>query len=295
MPIREETNDEYHSSEPVSKSTLWKLHDRTPWHARFEKRKETKAFDFGSAAHIAILEPQDLEFRVLKGPAARGNSNEWKRAEDMARVANSILLKPDEYDRVLMIRDLAATIPEIVALQGAGKMVETSCYHVDQDTGAQVKCRPDIYSDDWQIIGDIKNMARADYGSFKRDVGKFGYHMQHAMYSDVWEKGSDLRVDGFVFIVFEKTDPPTVAAYELTPSAIAEGYAAYRSALEKYAECLKNGEWPGYPTGVQKIGLRRHDYKLTNPDPSELQAEEMEEDDEEDSSEGEENEFGDDQ
>lgn len=265
MPMKIETDEEYHAGEGVSKSKLHKLITKTPFHAQFGARKETQAFQIGKAAHCAILEPEELEGRYTKGPDARRNSNEWKHAEDFARHAGTTLLKPDDYDTAMMIRDLASTVPELELMRQGQTIVETSAYHVDEETGVLVKTRPDLYNVEHKLIGDIKNMADASPEAFKRDVGKFGYHMQHSMYSEVWEKGSDYEVDGFFFIVFEKSNPPMVAVYELTAAAIAEGHAMYRAALEKYAECVKADEFPGYPSGVQQIGLRYYDYRYTAP------------------------------
>lgn len=271
MPIKIETDEEYHAGEGVSKSKLWTLDTKTPFHARFGAKKESTAFAIGKAAHCAILEPDELEVRYTKGPDARRNSNEWKHAEDFARHAGTTLLKPDDYDMAMVIRDLASTVPELELMRQGESIVETSAYHIDEETGVLVKTRPDIYNPSHRLIGDIKNMADGSPEAFKRDVGKFGYHMQHALYSDIWAKGSGYEVDGFFFIVFEKSNPPMVAVYELSASAIAEGYARYRRALERYAECLEKDEWPGYAEGVQQIGLRYYDYKLTPP-PAEEEA-----------------------
>lgn len=273
--LKTETDDEYHGGEGVSKSTLWTLWSKTPFHARFCKPKETAALDTGKAAHIAILEPETFEARVMKGPEARGNSNEWKHAVDHANYAGCILLKPDAYDLALMIRDLAASLPVLDIVRSGRTIVETSAYHADEETGVLLKTRPDNYSVDHRLIVDIKNMADASWRGFQRSVGSFGYHMQHAHYSDVWSKGSGHAVDGFFFVVFEKSDPPTVAVYELAPSAIREGHAVYRAAVQQWAECEKSGEWPGYPVEVAKIALRSYDHRLTPaPNPGEDDGEE---------------------
>ncbi len=265
MPIVEQTNEEYHASEAVSKTKLFKAWSKTPFHARYGKQKESAALEVGKAAHIAILEPDLLDSSVTCGPADR-RGNKWKEAQDFAASAGTILLTEGDFETVMLIRDLASTVPDITILQDdANRIVETSAYAVDEQTGLHVKTRPDIYSPQHKIIGDVKNMADASWPAFQRDIGKFGYHFQHSMYSDVWSKGAELEVDGFFFIVFEKIDPPMVACYELSPSAIAEGYAQYRAAMDLWAECERNNEWPGYPTGIQKIGLRRYDHKLTPP------------------------------
>jgi exodeoxyribonuclease VIII len=262
MGLVTEIDTEYHASEPPSKSTLWKMWDKTPWHARFEERKETTAFDFGHAAHTAILEPEKLDDQIFRGPADR-RGNKWKEAKDWCDHAQLLLLTEGDYDKVMEIRDLADTIPNMELMRSGETIIETSCYHEDEETGLTVKCRPDLYNVDQKIILDVKNMASASKSAFSRDVAKFGYHVQDAMYSDVFSQGSGLEVDGFFFIAFEKSTPPTVAMYELSPSAVKEGYAIYRHTLKQYAECLENNSWPSYPTEIVEIDLPNWGYKLT--------------------------------
>lgn len=266
MPIKIETDEEYHGGEGVSRSTLWKLFTKTPYHARFEKQKETDALDFGKAVHIAILEPESFDARVSRGPAARGNSNEWKHFLDFCAAAGTMPLKPDQYDNCLVMRDLAAGLPELSAvLADAGNIRETSAYHVDEETGVLTKTRVDLYSPEYKLIVDLKTAADASEFGFIKSVGSYGYHMQDAMYSDVWAKGSGHDVDAFMFIVLEKSEPPAFGLYELDPFAKAEGYACYRHAIQQYAECEKSGDWPSYPSGIRRIGLRKWDFKMTVP------------------------------
>lgn len=277
MPIVEQTNEEYHSGEGYSKTTLHTAFKKTPFHARFGAKKFSSALEFGKASHIAILEPEILETSVTRGPADR-RGNKWKDAMDFAAAGGTILLTESEYDSMLMVRDLAILNPDIQAMQNGMNMAETSAYHVDEESGLLLKTRPDVYNNELRVIADVKNMADASYHAFQRDVGKFGYHFQHASYSDIWAKGTELPVDGFFFIVFEKSEPPMVAAYELKKSAIAEGFAQYRAAIDIVAECERTGEWPGYPSGIQKIGLRKYDHLLTEAPIGE----EMEHDEDED-------------
>lgn len=265
MPIRIEDDATYHGGEGVSKSGLWKLWSKTPYHFRFGAKKETTALDVGKAAHLAILQPELFEGAVIRGPADR-RGNKWKEAQDFADFSKAILLTQDDYDQCLAIRELAATCAELDVLRGGEHIIETSAYHVDEETGVLVKTKPDVYSVQHKIIADIKNMADASFDAFRRDIPKFGYHMQEASYTDIWSNGSGYDVDGFLFVVMEKSDPPMLAVYELDAPAVAEGHAIYREALRRYAECERTNTWPGYPSGVQRIGLRdRWAYKMTTP------------------------------
>ncbi len=265
MPIRIEDDEAYHSGEGVSKSGLWELYTKTPFHYRYVERPARTALEVGKASHIAILEPERLEAAIVRGPADR-RGNKWKEAQDFATFSQAILLTEADHDLVMRIRDVAATVPELDTMRDGEHIVETSAYHVDEETGMLVKTRPDMYNVQHRIICDIKNMADASKAAFERDAGKFGYHVQEAVYSDVWAKGAEHPVEAFFFVVFEKSNPPMVAVYELDANAVAEGHAIYRAALARYKECFERDEWPGYEPGVQKISLRPFAYRLTTPE-----------------------------
>lgn len=265
MPLITEDINAYHASPGYSKSTLWAYHTQTPYRAKFGKRKDSNAFDVGHAAHTAILEPHLLESTVTKGPEDR-RGNKWKFAEEEAVASGRTLLTASDYDQVLLIRDLAATVPELEAMRD-GALIEQSCYATDEETGAVLKCRPDIYSPALGLMADIKNMADISDDAWSRDIGKWGYAMQDAMYRDVWNMGSGgMEAEAFFFICFSKTEPPEVICRELEPVDVEEGFQAYRAALKLSVECEAAGHWPGQPTGVVRgVKMRDRDRRFTEP------------------------------
>lgn len=262
-----ETNDQYHASDPISKSGLWTLYTRTPYHYRFTRGKHTPALDIGTATHTAILEPEKLDDTVIRGPSDR-RGNKWKEAQDEANHKNAILLTEGDHDKVLAMRDVAACNSYLQALLRGDKLIEQSAYSEDPEHEVLIKCRPDLFNKTLGIIGDLKTAVSASSEDFSKAVGQRGYAMQEALYTDVFSRASGLSVDGFVFIVIEKpTDenPPIVKCYELDAAAVNEGYAQYRKALAMYAECHKIDTWPAYGDGIDTISLRRWDYRETQP------------------------------
>lgn len=261
--IVHETDVEYHGGEGVSKSTLWKLETKSPFHARFVKQEHKPQFSFGHAAHTAILEPELLESKVLRGPVDR-RGNKWTDAVNYAESIGAEVLTEKDYDLCMTIRDLADTIPELQVLRVGEVFAETSAYVIDEQTGLLKKTRPDIFNNSHGLMADIKNMADVSPAAWERDTGRFGYHMQDPFYRDTWQEATGMEVNAFFFICFEKTEPPLVECYEIIPSAVEEGRARYRRALERYAECEASGIWPGYSEGgIRKSGLRWQEYKLT--------------------------------
>ena len=97
-------NESYHAGPGISKSGLWTIHTKSPAHYKFGVRKETNAFDFGEACHLAILEPNDFEKRVIRGPEDR-RGNKWKDQLEACALDGKLLLTAGDFDGVLAIRD----------------------------------------------------------------------------------------------------------------------------------------------------------------------------------------------
>lgn len=254
-------NEAYHAGPGVSKSGLWELHTKSPFHFQFAPREEKNFFDLGEAGHIAVLEPETLEARVYRGPDDR-RGNKWTDAVEYCRIEGKVCLTSKDYDKALMIRDTLhadATIHSLVT--GSAAQIEASGYWIDPETGLLCRCRPDLYRPDLGLILDLKTTTNAHPTKFARSVIDYGYHAQEAFYTDGW-RALGQPVDGFAFIVVEKTDPFAFAIYELPPSIVEEGRARIRQALETYAECKRTDTWPGYGSGVQELSFPRWAYTM---------------------------------
>jgi len=261
-------NDAYHSGPGVSKSGLWTIETKTPSHFKNEVRETKDHFEFGSAAHLAILEPEEFEWKVYRGPADR-RGNKWKDAKEYCAIEKKHLLIEGDYDKVLAIRDTVHANPWINSMiTGGPREVEASGYWIDEETGVLCRCRHDLYRTDLGVSIDVKTAANASPGAFDRKASDFGYHMQDAFYSDGY-RALGREVNAFVFLAWEKDAPFEFSIQELPPSAVQEGRMAYRNALEIYAECQRTGDWWGYQRGkeVRTMKFPRWGYKyVTNPE-----------------------------
>lgn len=255
-------NEAYHAGPGISKSGLWELHTKSPAHFQFAPREEKNFFDLGEAGHIAVLEPDQLEARVYRGPDDR-RGNKWTDAQEFCRIEGKVCLTSKDYDKALMIRDALhadATINSLVT--SAAAQVEASGFWIDPETGLLCRCRPDLYRPDLGLIVDLKTTTSAHPAKFARSVVDYGYHAQEAFYSDGW-RALGQQVDAFVFIAVEKTDPFAFAIYELPPSIVTEGRTRIQSAMQVYAECKRTDIWPGYGSGVQELQFPKWAYTMT--------------------------------
>jgi exodeoxyribonuclease VIII len=251
--------DDYLKRGDVSKSTLWTLHTKSPAHCRVE-REPSPAMALGSATHCAILEPDAFEDRYVRGPDDR-RGLKWKEALDEHGEA---LLTAGDYDAALAIRDALAHNETIRALTGPDCWREVSAFWRDE-TGLIVRARPDAFHPRLRLMVDLKTTTDARAGVWRKRVQDFGYHAQEALYTDGFRR-CGVEADGFVFIVVETSPPYAHCLFDLAPSAVAEGRAAMRQALDTFAACKAADHWPGYSTDVQSLDLPLYAYRLTEPE-----------------------------
>lgn len=260
-------NEDYHNGPGISKSGLWTIYTKTPAHFIGAPKKESKAFDFGSAVDIAILQPDDFEKKVIRGPVDR-RGNKWTAAEAEATNTGKLLLTSDDFDRCLLCRDTVLANSDLERLIRGGVAGETnlrqaSAYVQDKRTGLLVRARPDLVRTDLHIMVDLKTCRDASPRAFSKAVAEYGYHAQEAVYTGAWKDAGEEAIDGFLFLAVESEPPFVHQIYELKPSAVAEGAMAMRQALTTYAECLKTDTWPAYSTKPEELGLPRWAFKLT--------------------------------
>jgi len=136
---------------------------------------------------------------------------------------------------------------------------ETSIFWTDPDTGVSCRGRidwmqPDTEYVDYRTIVDIKSTQNASPESFQRDVFKYGYHIQAAMY---WDGMTALGYypQSFVFSAWEKKPPFATALYYMTEELLEAGRKEYKKLLKIYAECLKTDTWPGYSNSIEPLLL----------------------------------------
>ncbi|WP_321337752.1 PD-(D/E)XK nuclease-like domain-containing protein [Breoghania sp.] len=253
-------NEKYHAGKGVSKSGLWTIETRSPAHFRFQKEVKKPHFDVGEAIHLAILEPDKFESDVLRGPDDR-RGNKWRDAEAYATNEKRLLLTGGDFDKALEVRDSVHAdnwLNQVIT--GGERLVEASGYWIHPDTGSLCRCRPDLYRRDLSIILDIKSTQSAHPEAFARSVVNYGYHSQEALYTDGWRACGE-RVEGFIFLAFEKDFPLANRAYELPPSIVEEGRAIMHKALATYADCEKTDTWPAYGSGVEELKFKRWAYQ----------------------------------
>lgn len=255
------SNDEYHSSAGISKSALDTV-AKSPRHywARYvdpsrKPEQPTAAMAFGTAVHMAVLEPEAFAKTYVAEPVGidrRTKEGKAAAAEFEAANAGRIVLKADDFARCQAVAAAVRAHPLAGAFLANGE-AEASFFAKDPETGALVKCRPDWISANGKVVVDLKTTEDASPAGFGRSAGSFRYHVQAAWYTDVLDLANKIRPEHFVFLAVEKSPPYAVGVYYCDEATLAAGRELARRDLAALLECQRLESWPDYGTDAMPL------------------------------------------
>jgi hypothetical protein len=246
MTRHDMTNEAYHAHPAISSSDVKTVFNKSLAHWQLSQRRESAAFDLGSAVHALVLEPEkDL---VRCGPGDR-RGNAWKDAKLAADLDGYILLPEAEYE---LAKNVAyAAITQMPEWMDRPRIHEASFFAEDHVTGVEIKCRPDIYIEEDGLVIDLKTCASASPRQFTRDVHNYGYNLQAAFYLRVLQEAG-FKAERFVFFAIEKEAPFACCCHEIDPDYLNASDAAITATLIKIRDAQKKGD---YTTGWPEINM----------------------------------------
>jgi len=278
------SNDEYHSSEGLSRSALWEF-NKTPYHYWYrylnperEAQKATPAMQLGTLVHTMILEPHllDEQFKIKPEieplPALQLLKDVGREAYDLQKeqrqaIADSNAQLLDEFNDSLEGHEIITqdTYEQALAMKGAhdsnqdavsltkNAKVEQSIYFTHEETGLQVKARPDAWLG--SIVTDVKTCQDASQRSFEHEAVKYGYYLQAGIIHEAL-KSVGVTMDDFCFSCVEKKAPFSTAIYALDDEAIQYGVDLFEKLIREFAKCKKENYWPSY--GLKTINVAQY-------------------------------------
>lgn len=220
---------------------------------------ETDAMRVGSAFHVATLEPDLLDEKVIVLPdfgpmqSSKNRALRDKYIEDEGK--GRTILKQHEMDLVIAMRDSVHRHPAARALLRRGKSEVTALW-TDPETGLRCKARADWLTPMDGVFADLKSALSAAPHAFARAAADRRYHVQDTFYSRAFEE-NDIHITNFVFIACEKGPPYAVACYQLDDTARLKGEELYMRELRDLSDAIENDVWPGYGDQVMDLRLPR--------------------------------------
>lgn len=283
---RDVPSEVYHAHSACSKSALDWIYDYSPMHLKYQREhpaEPTDALRFGSAVHLAILEPDKFKDayvvssqcqsvvkttgRQCSCPGKICIGGNWFCGKHANEFDHDTDGKPwITQDQKEQIENIARAVSFhksanwLLKEPGDNELSvlwDQPIYRAGADSVLPCKMRADGVRVGVESILDIKTTECASREEFERSIGNWGYHRQAAMYQDGLA-AHDIKIKHFAFIVVEKKAPYGVACYRILDEAIQAGREEIRRLQEVYANCQWANQWPGYSPDFQDISIPRY-------------------------------------
>lgn len=248
--IRKMPDWKYHGNDThLSSSQLkYALKDMNRFNAYVNEgmsRFDTPALAFGRAAHTFILEQDEFVknyaiFDDSMDMRLKASKELKKEFDAEAKKNKKEVIKKSDFSRIQYMFMNIANYPNAGKLLGGGE-AEVSYFFRQKEFGLDLKVRPDYINHEEKYIVDLKTSRDASHAAFSRDFKwNFNYDLSAAMYLDGLKHCTGEDYD-YYFVVVEKEEPHSVAAYKLGEESYQLGRNKYRKAMEKIVQSTETG------------------------------------------------------
>ena len=223
-------------------------------------------FEGFKAKHVAIpdgLSKASKEGKTLLAELAEQDKIgvEQSKLDEVMKLApglvGKMLFSEDDLSAIRKMSAAAHRHPVTqVIFSLPGGMAEHSIMWIDELTGAPCRIRPDYAVPPCEMFpnGLIIDGKSTDDGSregFARTAWNGEMFYQAAFYSDGFQHHFKTKAPPqFAWLAQERDAPFATAYYRAGSDFVEYGRRKYRRLLALFAECLRTGQWPGYPTEV---------------------------------------------
>ena len=190
-----------------------------------ELRKETLPMIFGRAYHVAMLEPNEFNNKVLVFDSSTRTTKGYKEFKEKNSQASTIILQK-EYDKIMYMQDVLFSHSEVKDLLHKGGEREIANAWKDKDTEVFCKGKADYRND--KVLIDLKTTSDGSFYGFSNSCKKYGYDRQSAFYMDGFD------CDEFIFITQEKERPYNVSIFYAGDEFVDRGRQEYKYLLDVY-------------------------------------------------------------
>ena len=250
-------NDLYHKARGLSCTNL-KIMLRSPAHYHASSlipQKTTPEMLLGSALHTAVLQPELFDEEYMELPKLDRRTKEGKELYKQYSDSGKTLLDSVTVATVQKMKEILMQHPIISTILSNGNP-ELSCFGcLPEFPHTLTKCRPDWYNEELGVLLDLKTACDASPKAFAKASADYFYHLQHALYLDLFCHISGKHIQAFLFAVVEKEPPYAVALYQLDADAVEKGRDLYRKAILAYNDSLERNYWVGYSPKIEILQL----------------------------------------
>jgi hypothetical protein len=247
----------------VVSSSMLRVFSQCPrrWKEGYES-PDSDSKKFGSLLDCRLLTPESFKERFAIQPATYTNDKEetkpWNNNANVCKawreeqVGKDIVSaydvgKIDKARKRILSDDIIAAWCESSDCQ-----VWVTADWKDEDSGLIISVKvlldfvPKPDSEFYHCLGDLKCIRSAALTPFQRQVFQLGWHLQAALYQDVYVAATGEDRNTYCFVGVENYEPFEPFKRILSQDFVQIGRQSYQHALKRYAKCLETGIWQGY-------------------------------------------------
>jgi len=166
----------------------------------------------------------------------------WREAQ---REAGRSILPTEEMEDIKGAAQKLNAHPEIRDGGILNGLIEHSIFWKDPVTGLWLKARPDVIPTDSAMIVDYKGARDVSYRMIEKALCESGYHQQLALIGEGIRETASIEITDYVLVFQKWTAPWSVNVKPIAGEAIQYGAMQNRRAINRIAEALRTGIWPG--------------------------------------------------
>lgn len=248
------------------------------------REETTKEMGYGDLLDCLLFTPVDFPVRFVVAPdtyPAKGKKKDdpeiqkpWNRNADYCReweeVQSGTVIKVEQLQSAQNAKAVLLKDPAIKSMiRASDHQTLITAEYEDRDTRLTVHLKGlvDIapgneISEYDKCLADFKTCNSAHPIVWAKEVNKYGYDMQSALYLDIWNAATGEDRCEFRHVLQENFPPYQIGKRILSQEFLNIGRAKYQSALRLYCQCLATDTWPNYETGNEVID----GWSITQPD-----------------------------
>jgi hypothetical protein len=249
---------EYRKIKALNPSTL--VHGRVSMkhllHAWNNPGEETDDMRIGTLTHMLCFEPDRVLDEVAVWDGVR-RGKEWVSFQ--AENAGRLIMTEKQSEAA------AAVAQSVVKHPLVQRYIEQGLFEYTVQTVEHgLRCKGRI---DWigttpgfNCLMDLKTCRDARAYQFGASAASFGYHVKMACYWRWFRETTGKDPGKVLFVAAEKKPPFDVVVYEMSEHQLEEGWKIASGIIERVAECVETGHFPGIADDLQQLELPAYAY-----------------------------------
>lgn len=193
------------------------------------KAKPSSAMKLGTATDLAVQ-------RLLAGESF--NEHDTSPKTQMAKAVQRVLHEH--------------------GVEGAGRLVQ---HRMEWEADGGILCSSvaDLIVPSWAIL-DVKTGRDLSGPAIVRQCERLAYDVQMAAYAEGWSALNGNAKLPVILIYVESSYPYRTRWVNVSPRSLGIGTILWRQACLKWKDCIKSGQWPGWPD----LDLHPSQYRLSD-------------------------------